>query len=252
MKTKMFISLFVVLTVSFVCQSCETESQPFEGFWENYTENESMSLYMDLYDQSIPLPGSDQPMMTYGYLVHSNEYYFDYWVISKVLAIKGNEAHAKVFSLRYGTPDDEEDVMIKYDPKKRELEFKRSESPVLFQETPPIPSDALKLIYTYANIKQSEMIFLSFYKRGDLWLLEESYSTVYEDGTSRYLNTKVSLASLEDNRFLITHERRGFMLEIDKLNKENMIEIEPRSVYYAASIKSFLKDGKIYEHSGVD
>ena len=55
------------------------------------------------------------------------------------------------------------------------LEFKRSESPVLFQETPPIPSDALKSIYTYANIKQSEMIFLSFYKRGDLWLLEESY-----------------------------------------------------------------------------
>ena len=42
------------------------------------------------------------------------------------------------------------------------------------------------------------------------------------------------------------------MLEIDKLNKENMTEIEPRSVYYAASIKSFLKDGKIYEHSGVD
>ena len=37
------------------------------------------------------------------------------------------------------------------------------------------------------------------------------------------------------------------MLEIDKLNKENMTEIEPRSVYYAASIKSFLKDGKILE-----
>lgn len=96
------------------------------------------------------------------------------------------------------------------------------------------------------------MIFLSFYKQGDLWLLEESYSTVYEDGTSKYLSTTVSLASLEGNRLLITHEKHGFMLEIDKLNKENMTEIEPRSVYYAASIKSFLKDGKIYEHSGVD
>ena len=249
MKKCMSLFFLLMLAVSFACQSHGTTEKPFEGFWENWSEEESMSLYMDLYDQSIPLPGEDQPMMTYGYLVQSNEYYFDYWVISKVLSISGNEAHAKVFSLRYGTPDAEEDVIITYDPEKRELEFMRGDSPVLFQETPAIAEDALESIYRYFDPQHNEMIFLSFHKRGDLWLLEESHSTVYADGRTKYLTTTIALASLEGNRLVITHEKQEFMLDLkmDELNKENMPEVEPRPVYYVASTKSILKDGKLYE-----
>lgn len=239
--------LFLTFLMLLCLQACAAEGKPFNGVWESRSPEEDLRLCIDLYGKTMKTP--DGSADSYGYLEQSNDFVMDFWVISDILSVKGNEAKVKVFSWRYGTPDDKQEAVLTYDPTKKTMIFKRSDSPIVFKDAPEITKDILGQLYRNADIEADhEFINLSFYPKGDKWLLEESHATYYGEGRSKYINTAAFLGTLQGNKIVLTHEAYGFMLNIDEVNEGNMEKMaSPYTLYYMPQSKAFMRnDGQVY------
>lgn len=239
--------LFLTFLMLLCLQACAAEGRPFNGVWEQKSTEEYHRLCVDLYGKTMKTP--DGSADSYGYLQSENEFSGDFWVISDILSVKGNEAKVKVFSWRYGTPDDKQEAVLTYDPTKKTMIFKRSDSPIVFKDAPEITKDILGQLYRNADIEADhEFINLSFYPKGDKWLLEESHATYYGEGRSKYINTAAFLGTLQGNKIVLTHEAYGFMLNIDEVNEGNMEKMaSPYTLYYMPQSKAFMRnDGQVY------
>lgn len=237
--------IFVAIVVLCLCSVASMAQKPFLGVWQKETPDDYHLLCLDLYQKSMTTP--DQEAKAYGYLQFANEFYADYWVISKLISKSENEARVKCFSWRYGEPDDEEDAVIKYNPVDKTLTFQRGDVPVIFQSNLNVPTNIKDRLYRNRDIQSDhEVIFLSFIPKNEKWLLEESHATYYDDGHSKYQTTKTYLGTLQGNKFVCTHAKEGFMLNTEELNQENMDLIEPFTFYYLSNSNTFWTKERTY------
>lgn len=88
------------------------------------TAEEFNLLKVDLYENSVKLPdGSDS---CFGYLQTENEFTADYWIIDEVTKIDENSADVKVYSWRYGRPDEKETHTLAYNTTQRTISWKQN------------------------------------------------------------------------------------------------------------------------------
>ncbi len=235
--------IITCMLLAFSIQLLFAQGKPFKGVWEINTEDMYQCLYIDLYGKTMLLPDGSAP--SYGYLQSENEYNSDYWVISKVLSAEGNVAKIKMYSWRYGSPDDEKEETLTYDPVKKTLTVGK-EHLTVFKDAPSITPALLKETYRNRDVKY-EMVWVSFYpKGGGQWLMEASSSTVYEDGRMKYIASTFYWGTVQGNRIVFTHQTEGFMLDAETLNKENMKNISPCTMYYLSATQSFWMNNVVY------
>lgn len=235
--------IITCLVLMFSLQLLFAQGKPFKGVWEIDTEDVYQCLYIDLYGKTMLLPDGSAP--SYGYLLSENEYNSDCWVISKVLSVEGNVAKIKMYSWRYGSPDDEKEETLRYDPVKKTL-YVGKEHLTVFKDAPPITQAMLKETYRNRDVKY-EMVWVSFYsKSGGQWLMEAASSTVYEDGRMKYIVSTFYLGSVQGNKIVFTHQTEGFGLDAEELNKGNMTKISPCTMYYLSATKSFWMNNVVY------
>ena len=181
------LTLFMLLSLSL--SFAFAQGKPFKGFWEKDTTDEYHALYNDLYAKSLKT--TDKSAASYRYLQSENDINSDVWVITQVLSLQGNNAKVKTFSWRYGSPNDQVEATLTYNPATKVMTYQRSDFPITFQPTPPINSLVLMKTYRNRDIKH-ELIFLSFEKRDGWVFINEESSSVYEDGRiSMYLQTQL-------------------------------------------------------------
>lgn len=94
------------------CTSTSTNSSPFKGEWKLETADEINLLKINLNEKIIMLP--DESNSCFGYLQTENEFVADYWIIDEVTNITKDSANIKVYSWRYGSPQDKQDRVLHY------------------------------------------------------------------------------------------------------------------------------------------
>lgn len=104
--------LFILLCVVMGCTGTSKQSSPFKGEWKQQTAEEFNLLKVDLHEKSVKLP--DGSGSCFGYLQTENEFAADYWIIDEVTKIDENSADVKVYSWRYGTPEDKQMRTLAY------------------------------------------------------------------------------------------------------------------------------------------
>lgn len=115
--------LFILLCVVVGCTGTSKQSSPFKGEWKRQTAEEFNLLKVDLFEKTIKLP--DGSGTCFGYLQSENEYYADYWIIDEVTNIEGNAAEVKVYSWRYGTPEDKQMRTLAYNANQQTVSWKQ-------------------------------------------------------------------------------------------------------------------------------
>lgn len=115
--------LFILLCVVMGCTGTSKQSSPFKGEWKQQTAEEFNLLKVDLQEKSIKLP--DGSGSCFGYLQTENEFATDYWIIDEVTKINENSADVKVYSWRYGSPDDKQMRTLAYDATQQTVFWKQ-------------------------------------------------------------------------------------------------------------------------------
>lgn len=115
--------LFILLCMVMGCTSTSKQSSPFKGEWKQETAEEFNLLKVDLQEKSVKLP--DGSGSCFGYLQTENEFAADYWIIDEVTNIEGNAAEVKVYSWRYGTPDDKQMRTLAYNADQQTVSWKQ-------------------------------------------------------------------------------------------------------------------------------
>lgn len=115
--------LFILLCMVMGCTSTSKQSSPFKGEWKQETAEEFNLLKVDLQEKSVKLP--DGSGSCFGYLQTENEFAADYWIIDEVTNIEGNAAEVKVYSWRYGTPDDKQMRTLAYNADQQTVFWKQ-------------------------------------------------------------------------------------------------------------------------------
>lgn len=165
----------------------------------------------------------DKSAASYGYLQSENEFNSDVWVITQVLSLQGNNAKVKTFSWRYGSPNDQVEATLTYNPATKVMTYQRSDFPITFQPTPPINSLVLMKTYRNRDIKH-ELVFLSFEKRDGWVFINEESSSVYEDGR-------------------ISH----FLPDLSSIQLSEMEKTAPCILTYSPASKTFVMNGVVFE-----
>lgn len=122
MKKLLFIMLCAMVVA---CTTTSTKSSPFKGEWKLETADEFNLLKIDLNEKSVMLP--DESDSCFGYLQTENEFAADYWIIDEVINIDKDSANVKVYSWRYGSPDDKDTRVLLYDPQNHSITVKNGE-----------------------------------------------------------------------------------------------------------------------------
>lgn len=106
--------LFILFCITISCSSISTKSSPFKGEWKFETADEFNLLRIDLNEKTIMLP--DESDSCFGYLQTENEFAADYWIIDEVTNINKDSANVKVYSWRYGSPEEKDIRTLIYNP----------------------------------------------------------------------------------------------------------------------------------------
>lgn len=122
MKKLLFI-LFCITIGTVGCTNISTKSSPFKGEWKLETADEFNLLRIDLNEKTIMLP--DESDSCFGYLQTENEFAADYWIIDEVTNINKDSANVKVYSWRYGSPEDKQNRVLLYNSKEHTITIKQ-------------------------------------------------------------------------------------------------------------------------------
>lgn len=122
MKKLLFI-LFCITIGTVGCTNISTKSSPFKGEWKFETADEFNLLRIDLNEKTIMLP--DESDSCFGYLQTENEFAADYWIIDEVTNINKDSANVKVYSWRYGSPEDKQNRVLLYNSKEHTITIKQ-------------------------------------------------------------------------------------------------------------------------------
>lgn len=115
--------LFILFCITISCSSISTKSSPFKGEWKFETADEFNLLRIDLNEKTIMLP--DESDSCFGYLQTENEFAADYWIIDEVTNINKDSANVKVYSWRYGSPEDKQNRVLLYNSKEHTITIKQ-------------------------------------------------------------------------------------------------------------------------------
>ena len=236
------LTLFMLLSLSL--SFAFAQGKPFKGFWEKDTTDEYHALYIDLYGKSLKTP--DKSAASYGYLKSENEFNSDVWVITQVLSLQGNNAKVKTFSWRYGSPNDQVEATLTYNPATKVMTYLRSDFPITFQPTPPINSLVLMKTYRNRDIKH-ELIFLSFEKRDGWVFINEESSSVYEDGRISHSGNTVYAGKIKGNRIVCTYKLNRFLPDLSSIQLSEMEKTAPCILTYSPASKTFVMNGVVFE-----
>lgn len=122
MKKLLFI-LFCITIGTVGCTNISTKSSPFKGEWKLETADEFNLLRIDLNEKTIMLP--DESDSCFGYLQTENEFAADYWIIDEVTNINKDSANVKVYSWRYGSPEDKQNRVLLYNSNEHTITIKQ-------------------------------------------------------------------------------------------------------------------------------
>lgn len=122
MKNILFILLFVMVG----CTGTSTKPSPFKGEWKLETADEFNLLRIDLNEKTIMLP--DESDSCFGYLQTENEFAADYWIIDEVTNINKDSANVKVYSWRYGSPENKQNRVLLYNSKEHTITIKQDKN----------------------------------------------------------------------------------------------------------------------------
>lgn len=236
------LTLFMLLSLSL--SFAFAQGKPFKGFWEKDTTDEYHALYIDLYGKSLKTP--DKSAASYGYLQSENEFNSDVWVITQVLSLQGNNAKVKTFSWRYGSPNDQVEATLTYNPATKVMTYQRSDFPITFQPTPPINSLVLRKTYRNRDIKH-ELVFLSFEKRDGWVFINEESSSVYEDGRISHSGNTVYAGKIKGNRIVCTYKLNCFLPDLSSIQLSEMEKTAPCILTYSPASKTFVMNGVLFE-----
>lgn len=115
--------LFILLCVIVGCAASSKQSSPFKGEWKQETDEELNLLIIDLYEKTVKLP--DESGTCFGYLQTENEFAADYWIIDEVTNITNDSANVKVYSWRYGSPEEKNDRVLLYNSNEHTITVKQ-------------------------------------------------------------------------------------------------------------------------------
>ncbi len=115
--------LFILLCVIVGCAASSKQSSPFKGEWKQETDEELNLLKIDLYEKTVKLP--DESGTCFGYLQTENEFAADYWIIDEVTNITNDSANVKVYSWRYGSPEEKNDRVLLYNSNEHTITVKQ-------------------------------------------------------------------------------------------------------------------------------
>ncbi|MBV8039147.1 hypothetical protein HF895_06500 [Bacteroides sp. AN502] len=115
--------LFILLCVIVGCTASSKQSSPFKGEWKQETDEELNLLKIDLYEKTVKLP--DESGTCFGYLQTENEFAADYWIIDEVTNITNDSANVKVYSWRYGSPEEKNDRVLLYNSNEHTITVKQ-------------------------------------------------------------------------------------------------------------------------------
>ena len=115
--------LFILLCVIVGCTASSKQSSPFKGEWKQETDEELNLLKIDLYGKTVKLP--DESGTCFGYLQTENEFAADYWIIDEVTNITNDSANVKVYSWRYGSPEEKNDRVLLYNSNEHTITVKQ-------------------------------------------------------------------------------------------------------------------------------
>lgn len=188
----------------------------------------------------------DKSAASYGYLQSENEFNSDVWVITQVLSLQGNNAKVKTFSWRYGSPNDQVEATLTYNPATKVMTYQRSDFPITFQPTPPINSLVLMKTYRNRDIKH-ELIFLSFEKRDGWVFINEESSSVYEDGRISHSGNTVYAGKIKGNRIVCTYKLNRFLPDLSSIQLSEMEKTAPCILTYSPASKTFVMNGVVFE-----
>lgn len=115
--------LFILLCVIVGCAASSKQSSPFKGEWKQETDEELNLLKIDLYEKTVKLP--DESGTCFGYLQTENEFAADYWIIDEVTNITNDSANVKIYSWRYGNPEEKNDRVLLYNSNEHTITVKQ-------------------------------------------------------------------------------------------------------------------------------
>ncbi len=177
--------------------ACSTNETPFKGVWISDSEEEYYQLKIDLYEKSVFF--SEEIGTVYGYMQQENEFSADYWLITDVTSIEGDEAKVKVYSFRYGDANQKDTATLRWSPALQKI---------VFRQTAFGPEEKCN----YVEIAENKTHILTEPKSGAT-VMEASLATIFpildlsggwykvalEDGGEGYLEEKLGKPVISDS-----------------------------------------------------